>query len=83
MQVFPEIGFGDFLPFAQKNTASPCATHLGVYRLSPAMVLDRLDYVALAAFIVVVCILGVLFRDGAEGDSAAVPHKKTARPCET
>ena len=47
------------------------------------MVLDRLDYVALAAFIVVVFILGVLFRDGAEGDSAAVPHKKTARPCET
>jgi len=47
------------------------------------MVLDRLDYVALAAFIVVVFILGVLFRDGAEGDSTAVPHEKTARPCET
>jgi hypothetical protein len=47
------------------------------------MVLDRLDYVALAAFIVVVCILGVLFRDGAEGDSADVPHRKTALPCET
>jgi len=57
--------------------------HLGVYRLSPAMALDRLDYLALTAFIVVVFILGVLFRDGAEGDSADVPHRKTARPCET
>jgi hypothetical protein len=37
------------------------------------MVLDSLDYVALAAFIVVVFILGVLFRDGAECDSADIP----------
>jgi hypothetical protein len=28
-------------------------------------------------------ILGVLFRDGAEGDSADIPDRKTARPCET
>ena len=47
------------------------------------MVLDSLDYVALAAFIVVVFSLGVLFRDGAEGDSADIPDRKTARPCET
>ena len=44
------------------------------------MVLDSLDYVALAAFIVVVFILCVFFRDGMEGDGADIPDSKTARP---
>jgi hypothetical protein len=40
------------------------------------MALDRLDYVALAAFIAVVLILCVLFRDGTEGDGADMPDSK-------
>jgi hypothetical protein len=41
------------------------------------MALDRLDYVALAAFIAVVLVLCVLLRDGADGDGADMPDSKT------
>jgi hypothetical protein len=77
------MGFGDFLVFSHSRRTRALTLHLGVYRLSPAMVLDRLDYVALAAFVAVVFILGVFFRDDTEGGSADTPARKTARPCET